>query len=180
MSVDGMNELADMRVLERAASMAQRVDLRARLARFQIDGSTKENLSRLQALQSDRLDLILVRLYRFLHQFPDLHDLLKGHDEQRLRLRQKAHWEQVLRCDFDRDYVRSCLMIGLTHFHAKIPPHSYMAAYGFFQGELLRAVAETHSLADSQKLAISIGKVLMLDMSLTLNAYFLDALAPHD
>jgi hypothetical protein len=170
--VDGAAQL-----LGRASSLAERVDLGARLARFQIDGTTRTNLSRLHLLQTDKMDIILAQFYRYLHQFPESDSLLKGHDEGRLRLRQKAHWQRVFRCEFDRAYVRNCLMIGLAHFHAKIPPQTYMAAYSFFHSELLRAVIDSHSSEESTILAISIGKVVMLDMSIALNAYLLDALA---
>lgn len=165
------------RMMDRAIKLAGRVDLKARLARFQIDGSTKSNLGQLKLPTTDGLDSIVARFYEYLHHFPETHELLKGHDEERLRVRQKAHWMQLLRCDFDQNYVHSCLVVGLQHFHARVPPQTYIAAYSYFQSELLRKIMSMHTPMEFEALSISVGKVIMLDMSISLNAYMLDAMA---
>lgn len=165
------------RMTERAMKLAERVNLKSRLAHFQIDGSTQTNLRHLKLLQADGLDPIIARFYDYLRQFPETREMLEGHDEERLRRSQKAHWMRLFRCDFDREYVRSCLMVGLTHYHARIPPQTYISAYSFFQAEMLRSVIKSHSHSEFEALSISIGKLIMMDMSIALNAYILDAMA---
>lgn len=172
MGVDAVTRMTD-----RAIKLAERVNLKNRLAQFQIDGSTQTNLRQLKVLQGDGLDPIIARFYEYLRGFPDAQEILKGHDLERLRLSQKAHWMRLFRCEFDRHYVRSCLMIGLAHYHARIPPQLYIASYSFFQAELLRSVMKAHSHTEFEALSISIGKVIMMDMSVALNAYILDAMA---
>lgn len=165
------------RMTDKAMKLAGRVDLKARLARFQIDGSTRNNLRQLKLLHEDGLDPIVAKFYDYLHRFPETHDLLKGHDEERLRMRQKAHWLRLFRCEFDHAYVHGCLVVGLQHFNARVPPQTYIAAYNFFQAELFRTMTAQHTPVEFEALAISVGKVIMLDMSISLNAYMLDAMA---
>ncbi|MBP7649633.1 MAG: hypothetical protein KA085_19360 [Phenylobacterium sp.] len=165
------------RMTDRAMRLAERVDLEGRLARFQIDGSTQTNLRQLKVLKGGGLETIVAHFYEYLHRFPETQTLLKGHDEDRLRHRQKEHWTHLFNCEFDRRYVHSCLLVGLAHYHARVSPHTYIAAYSFFQSELLRAAIKLHTPAEVEALAISIGKVIMLDMSIALNAYILDAVS---
>ncbi|MDO8379355.1 protoglobin domain-containing protein [Phenylobacterium sp.] len=165
------------RMTDRAMKLAERVDIDGRLARFQIDGSTQTNLRQFKLLRSGGLDPVISRFYEYVHRFPETQAMLKGHDEDRLRQRQKEHWRRLLSCEFDRSYVHSCLLVGLAHYHARVSPHTYMAAYSFFQAELLRSAMKLHTPAEMEALSISIGKVIMLDMSIALNAYILDAVS---
>lgn len=165
------------RMTDRAMKLAQRVDLESRLSRFQIDGSTRTNLGQLKVMRNGGLETIIAHFYEYLRRFPETQALLKGHDEDRLRHRQKEHWTHLFSCDFDQRYVHSCLMVGLAHYQARVAPHTYIAAYSFFQSELLRAAIKLHTPAEVEALSISIGKVIMLDMSIALNAYILDAVS---
>lgn len=165
------------RLADRATRLAERVDLRNRLARFQIDEATKANLRQLKVLHGDGLDAVVVKFYQYLHSFPETTALLSGYDEARLRRSQKAHWMRLLHCEFDQRYVQSCLTIGLVHYDVKVPPQTYIAAYSYFQAELLRAIRKSQTPLEFEASSISLGKVIMLDMSIALNAYILDAMA---
>ena len=168
---------AAARLTSRAMTLAERVDLKNRLARFQIDDATCHNLRQLKLLKGDGLEPIVSKFYTYLHEFPETHAMLKGHDEDRLRRSQKVHWTRMLNCEFDRRYVHSCLLVGLAHYNAKIPPQSYIASYSFLQAEMFREIIRAHKPAELAALSVSLGKVIMLDMSISLNAYILDAMA---
>jgi Protoglobin len=160
---------------KRAADLARRVDLNARFARFQIDGTTKDNLREAMPFLTKELDGIISRFYAYLEQFSDTHEILKGHDIARLRESQKRHWLRLFSCELDNDYVHGALLIGLAHYHRQVAPQTYIAAYSFFQGELLKAIIGGHNPADAAALSSAIVKLVMLDVSITLNAYLIDA-----
>jgi len=160
---------------QRAADLVGRVDLNARFARFQIDGTTKDNLRKAMPFLTKELDRIISRFYSYLEQFPDTHEILKGHDTVRLRESQKRHWLRLFSCELDNDYVHSALLIGLAHYHSQVAPQTYIAANSFIQCELLRAVIGHYNSLDAAALSGSINKLVMLDVSITLNAYLIDA-----
>jgi hemoglobin-like flavoprotein len=165
------------KLTQRAAYLARRVDLQARFARFQIDSTTKANLHQLIPLLTKEIDQIIVRFYNYLEQFSETRDILKGHDIARLRLSQRRHWLRLFSCELDNDYVHSALLIGLAHYHRQVAPQTYLAAYSFFQSELLRTIISRHNSLEAAALSISINKLIMLDVSITLNAYLIDAFA---
>lgn len=165
------------RLAERAVALAKRIDLDARLARFQIDEVTRANLRQSGLGQSGALEGILIRFYEYLHRFPETAHILEKTREEQLRRNQMVHWSALLSGEIDQVYVTRSLLIGMAHFNAKVSTQSYIAAYSFFQTELLRAIMRTFNHAEFEALSISIGKVIMLDMSIALNAYVLDAMA---
>lgn len=165
------------RLTQKAMQLSKRVEISARLARFEIDGTTRNNLAAVMPTLVAGIDRIIVRFYEYLDHFPETRLLLAGHDIGRLRQRQKHHWLRLFSCDFTEDYVHSSLLIGFAHFHARVPPHIYIAAYSFFLTDLLRVVGNTHKGLDLAAATTSISKVVMLDMSIALNAFLLDALS---
>ncbi len=162
---------------QRATELAKRIDLEARLARFEINELTKKNLRSIMPTLLEGMDKITIRLHEYLNGFPDSHAILQKHDLGQLRSRQKQHWLQMFACSFDQEYVNGCMMVGLAHFHSKVSPHSYIAAYNFFLIELLRFVGEKLHGQELEVATSAISKVVMFDMSMALTAYIMDAMA---
>ena len=165
------------RMAERAMKLSRKIDLDARLARFQIDRTTQANLRQSNLGQSAALDGIVAKFYDYLHRFPENNAILDKTNEEKLKLSQKRHWSRLLNCDLDSQYVHNTLLIGMAHFNAKVPPQSYISSYSFFQAELFRTIIRSYSHMEFEALSISTSKVIMLDMSIALNAYLLDAMA---
>ena len=167
------------RQTQRAMDLARRVNLETRLTRFEIDEATLTNLRLFTPTVLSHIDRVVIRFYEYLDRFAEARDILRGHDIDRLRQQQKRHWLRLLAGDFAGDYVSSTLMIGLAHFHARVPPHVYIASYSFFMGELLRIASESSIGYEFKAISLSVNKVIMLDMSIVLNAYMLDSFAAH-
>ena len=150
-----------------------------RLARFEIDHNTKANLVLFRPVLDAHIERTVIHFYNYLDQFPETRSLLKGRNIELMREKQKLHWKALLSGDFGAGYLHNTVMIGLVHFDCRLPPHLYMAAYSFFMSEMLR-IGSAELGYGFQAIAISINKVIMMDMSIVLNAYFLSALAPAD
>lgn len=156
-------------------TLAKRINLEERLARFEIDDTTRGNLRIFYPVIVTHIDRIVIRFYEYLARFTDAQDILNDYDVDLLREKQRKHWLQLFSGEFDADYVNRSIMIGLSHFQARVPPHIYMASYSFFVSNLL-AIPDMHIGGhEFRAVAISINKIIMLDMSIVMNAYMLDS-----
>lgn len=161
----------------RSELLASRVNIADRLNRFDFDETTRRNLEMFQRDLGDRLDKLIYEFYEYAERFPDTRKILSGRDVALLKSRQREHWLRLLSGNIDFTYVTSATLVGLVHYDVKLPPHVYISSYNFFMSELIRVAGEVRSGYELQAIAISIGKAIMLDMSLVLNAYFLDSLS---
>jgi hypothetical protein len=164
------------RQTQRAMDLARRINMAERLARFDIDESTRKNLQLFLPTVHNHIDRVIIRFYEYLGRFPETRNILNGHNINRLREHQKLHWIQLLSADFGGGYVNGTLLIGLSHFNARVPPHVYIASYSFFMSEMLKLAATSTQGYSFQAISASINKVVMMDMSIVLNAYLLDSL----
>jgi hypothetical protein len=160
---------------QRAMDLARRLNLQARLSRFEIDDTTIHNLRLFSPVLQSHLERIVIHFYEYLDRFPEARAILKDHDIERLREKQKRHWLQLLSGDFGGSYINGTLMVGLAHFTARVPPHIYIASYSFFLNELHRLCESARPGHDFHAINASISKVIMFDMSISLNAYMLDS-----
>lgn len=156
--------------------LADKIDLEQRLQRFGITPMRRDNLRLVQPVLNQHLFGIAARFYDYIHRFAEARRILAQHDTDALRRKQGDHWEAVFACRFDRDYLVNALGVGHAHFRAKVPPHLYMAGYNFFMSDLLRLVAVEYKGSDMAAATSSISRVVMLDMSLALNAFMIDSL----
>lgn len=166
------------RMIQMVTNIAAKINVESRLARFDIDGTTRTNVQVIRPVIFGHLDRIIVHFYEYLERFPETRQILKGHSVAMLRHRQHDHWQHLFACEFDRHYLHSALTIGLAHFRARVPPHVYIAAYSFFLTELLKIIAESHEEFDLAAVTTSVTKLVMFDMSVAMNAFLLNALAP--
>ena len=168
-----MDQFAQM--AQKAMMLARKIDLEARLARFEINDTTRANMLFLSPLLMEGMDRVIHNFYLYLNKFPETKALLKGRDVDILKSRQKFHWERMLRCEFDLDYAFRCMMIGIVHLRAKVSPQIYMSGYSFFATELLTVVSKSHQGMNFDAAAGAVNKVIMFDMSVVLDAYWLNA-----
>lgn len=168
-----MDQFAQM--AQKAMVLARKIDLEARLARFDINDTTRANMLFISPLLVENMDRVIISFYAYLNRFPETKALLKGRDIDILRSRQKFHWERVLRCEFDLDYAFRCMMIGIVHLRAKVSPQIYMSGYSFFATELLTVISKSHQGMNFDAAASAVNKLIMFDMSVVLDAYWLNA-----
>jgi hypothetical protein len=172
-SISTMDQFAQM--AQKAMVLARKIDLEARLARFDINDTTRANMLFISPLLVENMDRVIISFYAYLNRFPETKALLKGRDIDILRSRQKFHWERVLRCEFDLDYAFRCMMIGIVHLRAKVSPQIYMSGYSFFATELLTVISKSHQGMNFDAAASAVNKLIMFDMSVVLDAYWLNA-----
>jgi len=168
-----MDKFAQM--TRQAMTLAKKVDLEARLARFEINDTTRENMLFISPMLVEHMDRAISAFYVYLNKFPETRAMLKDRDMDILKSRQKFHWERVLRCEFDLDYVFRCMMVGIVHLRAKVSPQTYMAGYSFFSTELLTVISKSHQGMNFDAAASAVNKLIMFDMSVVLDAYWLNA-----
>lgn len=159
---------------QKAANITTTIDLDALLARFQIDGITKENLAKFMPLLMKDMDKHATRFYDYIRHFTELQSFLANHDIEKLRRAQTSYWTQLFRCQFNLAYVHSAVLIGLTHRKIGLPAYLYLAGYNFFQNELYRTVSATLKPLEFVALSISINKVIAVDIAIALHAYHND------
>ena len=167
----------DVLLAERAFKIAGTVDLNSLLLRFQIDDATKRNLEIFSPLMGKKLDKIATRFYEYVGNFPEMRAILSKHDKQRLRRAQTSYWTRLFAGRFDSAYLNSSVLVGLTHFKIGLPAYLYLAGYSFFQNEIYRIGAAELKPLEFAALAITINKVVALDIAIALHAYYGDAIS---
>lgn len=108
--------------------------------------------------------------YEHLTAFPETKGILKDNTTiDKLKGKQLNYFEELVRGEYDWDYLMSRLSVGWRHTELGIVPLWYIGAYGKYLQEL-RKVVEAHS-DEPEAVYRSLFKVVLLDMILTLEAY---------
>ena len=119
-------------------------------------------------------DLITKDFYAYLSEYEQLRPLIGDPKVvERLRQTQRSHWEMVLSCPLDTDYVDRALQVG--HMHAKIGLEEawYMGGYSFILDQIIDlAVKKLGKKAFGFIRALQ--KAALIDMELALSTYRVD------
>lgn len=108
--------------------------------------------------------------YEHLTAFPETKGILRDNTTiDKLKGKQLNYFEEMLRGDYDWDYLMSRLSVGWRHTELGIVPLWYIGAFGKYLKEM-RKVLEIHS-AEPEAVYESLFKVVLLDMIITLEAY---------
>jgi hypothetical protein len=148
-------------------------NLRHRLHLLEITEITKQNISPLHTLFMEESDELVKNFYGHLKKFPEARKILAGVDIPRvLYPKQKSHWNKLLSCTLDENFVKNAVHIGQIHFRCNVAPYIYMAGYNYFHCELIALASE--KLGSSYTLGgtlMALTRLITLDMDLALSAY---------
>ena len=162
------------------ARLSQRLglDAQARQDRVALMGLSEADIPILHKVQQHaikpRCQHIVERFYAFLLSFPEMHKFLGGPEHiqhvQTLQIEYLCHFGE----DFgDIAYFEYRLRIGIAHERLGMPLHLYLAAYRAMQALIQEALPDSirEHPQDFAAAANSISKIVMLDISLAIDAY---------
>ena len=120
-------------------------------------------------------DEFVDRFYSHLLSEPGTASFLTDPEQvERLKAKQKKYFESLLRCQLDGNYVEERRRIGLAHALIGLEPQWFLGAYNQYIQHCFRYFAE-HATPDFNEYVestLSLLKLILLDIGLTLDAYF--------
>jgi hypothetical protein len=91
---------------------------------------------------------------------------------ERLKVRQKQHWQSLFSSAFDEKYFRSVSMIGIKHHEIGLDPKWYIAGYAVVKAAFAQKILEAPlPLRAKTALIVTLEKYVAIDMALALSAY---------
>jgi hypothetical protein len=91
---------------------------------------------------------------------------------ERLKVRQKLHWQSLFSSAFDEQYIKSISMIGIKHHEIGLDPKSYIAGYAIIKAAFAEKIMEAPlPLKAKTALIVTLEKYVAIDMALALSAY---------
>ncbi len=153
------------------------IDLTARLAFLSLGDQDRVHLAAISRRMSRDSDAFVEQFYAHLFRFEETAQFLR--DPQlvaSLKQRQKAHLESMLAAHWDEAYLARHLRVGDAHAQVGINPHMFLGAYNQYLQFCFRRLAAPN--AEMQAFAeqmLSLLKVVLLDIGLSLDAYFQQA-----
>jgi len=153
-------------------------DLASRLAFLSLDEQDRVHLAAIAGRLSRESDEFVEQFYAHLFRFPGTARFLR--DPQlvaSLKERQKSHLESMLAAKWDDAYVARHLRVGDAHAQVGISPHMFLGAYNQYLQFCFRRLTDPDNprMQEFAERMLSLLKVVLLDIGLTLDAYFLQA-----
>jgi Protoglobin len=91
---------------------------------------------------------------------------------ERLKVRQKQHWESLFSSAFDEKYVRSVSTIGIKHHEIGLDSKWYIAGYAIIKAAFAEKIMEAPlPVRAKSALIVTLEKYVAIDMALALSAY---------
>lgn len=121
------------------------------------------------------------RFYDYLLSFEPTANVLsayesEGGDIRELVRRQQAHFLKLLSADTDYQSAYDLCRIGRIHFQRDVEPAWVMGAYRLYLDHLQEETRRVAAPTDAKALDTALGKILMRDMGLMLEGYWLSAM----
>ncbi|MRW89734.1 EAL domain-containing protein [Duganella sp. FT80W] len=167
---------ADPRALDHSADamMPTEEQIRQRLRFLEISAEDVALLRQIHATLLPRLPPVIAAFYRHLQSVPALRPLLADPVVlDRLHQLQGAYFHSLTAGEYDADYVRHRLRVGLAHQRIGLAPEWYIGAYRKYLGDLAPVLAEL--LHDRPQLFLptygALMKIACFDMGLALDTY---------
>jgi signal transduction histidine kinase len=162
---------------EQAARLSE-IDLEARLRFLDLTAADAENGRKL--LPEFRVfgEKLVAAFYAHLFAFEEMRAFLQDPVlVARLKKSQLKHFESMLSADWNPEYVRQRFHVGEVHAEVGIDPEHFLGAYNQFFQHSVRNFAEGES-AETRAFAekmLSLIKLIVLDVGLTLDAFFVQS-----
>lgn len=167
-----------MEQTDRETDGSDAVDLATRLRFLGLTAADAQRLQTMHPWFEAWSDGFVEVFYKHLFEFPATARFL--HDPalvERLKLAQKAHLASMLAADWNASYVAQRHAVGHVHAEVGIEPEAFLGAYNQYLQFALERLASNGRLSRSEltKYSSSMIKAVLLDVGLTLDAYFLQS-----
>lgn len=153
-------------------------DAPARKGRLELMGLDEQDAPILEQLSRQVIrphaDAILDGFYTYLLEFEEMrHYLGSAEHIQRLKLSQREYIESFGIAFQEEAYFEYRLRIGKAHERIGMPLNLYLAAYRELQALIIDHLSDSLRLENREQVRFvqSIGKIIMLDISLAIDAY---------
>ena len=149
-------------------------DLKRMLTYFDIKQKDIDTLRNTFSIVKEIPDSIFDEFFNHLLKFPETSAILRKKENQieHLKTKTKECLKNILKADFDMNYVKEKLTIGMIHYKMGVKEDYYIGAYS----EASRSInLYAESFLDCQQridFANSLTKIILLDINLTLKFYF--------
>jgi signal transduction histidine kinase len=158
-----------------SARASTSLPLNERLAFLQLGDSDVERLHSLAPVYQSIADHFVATFFDHLCAFEETARFLQDSQRvERLKQAQRKHFQSLLAAKWDEVYVADRQRVGQAHAEVGLDPHLFLGGYSQFVQHFFRDCAAAHQ-GDMQELTeqlVSLAKVVFLDLSLTLDAYF--------
>lgn len=162
---------------ERTAKLSQ-VNLQERLRFLDLTASDAERGRLLLPEFRQFADKLVSAFYAHLLAFDEMRAFLQDPAlVARLKQKQREHFESMLSADWSSDYMRQRFHVGEMHAEVGIDPEHFLGAYNQFFQHSVRNFAE-HESPETRAFAekmLTLIKLIVLDVGLTLDAYFVQS-----
>jgi len=114
------------------------------------------------------------QFYEHLMQFPETANILNKDEDiiENLKLKQKVYFTNMLRANFDTNYIKEKLKIGIVHYSLGVKEDYYIGAYSEYFYSLKSYVNQFLDKQQIIEFNHSLAKVMLLDINLTIKFYF--------
>ena len=153
-------------------------EVRRRRAYFEIGPEDEKALLDAHALLEPRAGDIIEKFYEFLLTHEHTRRMLSDDGlVHRLKEIQKRYFHELTSGCYDRSYFENRLRVGLAHNRIGLGPQWYLGAYRKYRDIVTGFLRDLYGTeADAyRRTAVSLHKVIALDMSLAIDAYIFSA-----
>jgi signal transduction histidine kinase len=151
-------------------------ELRTRLAFLELGEDDRERLKALDERLHDVREQFVEGFYAHLFKFESTAKFLQDPElVERLKRAQVAHLDAMLAADWQEEHLERCFRVGDVHARVGISPQIFLGAYNQylkFCMEVLVADEGGGAMHECAAMMRSVQKAVLLDIGLTLDAYF--------
>jgi signal transduction histidine kinase len=157
--------------------MPQAADPRELALFFQYGPEERALLARLRPLLEKHADDLVAAFYRHLLSFPETQRLLRDPAvTERLLGKQREYLLSLAGPEIDAAYIETRRRIGEVHARVGLEPRWYLGAYALYASLLTPTIlagdaAGSGAEADGRRTGVALGRLLLLDASLAIDAY---------
>lgn len=157
--------------------------IQERLDFIQMDEESKKVLRGLKPFMDKNLAPVLAEFYAHIKKYPQVATKFGSQSSMdRAKGMQETHWGNIVKADFNDEYMNSVQRIGSVHNRIGLEPQWYIGGYSFISAILTRMLVEQTldsvlTAKKRKKLSADISvfiKALLLDTELAITTY-LDA-----
>lgn len=168
------SELKEASSLEALVTERLVANLDFRLRLDSIDDGVVRDLTSFSSIFYESLPEIISDFYQHMLSFDQTRKFFHEFDVSHLKAKQLQHWQRLFSAQFDEEYVRGAVRIGLIHHKINLPLYLYLAGYNRVLCDLsATAIKSKLGALESSQLVTSIIKVVSLDMDIAISCYFL-------
>lgn len=144
----------------------------AKLLKFmQVDAAAKASAATLSTLLTPRIDDIIDQFYDKIRAL-DISPNVSIQTVATLKTRQKEHWIELFRSQFEEDYLRNVRRIAMRHRDVELSPMWYVAGYMTLKLSFIEVILKsTHPIEIKGQLIKTLDKYIAIDMALALSVY---------